>query len=572
MAPKSLTLLAFAIHWAMSDEAPTRNSEWRGAALRTPVEADELKRFGVLQGAMHLPASLPNPGTSRRSLTNAEALPAGATPKSVATSAPRPRLLATPRTTRYSRDSVLAPLVVVAVASIWAVLQRFDAHYISFSDGVYTYIAAAVARSGPAILYHRVVLSQPPGVVLFGAMIWRLSPAVSSIRLALAALLVTTGLLTYALARVLGLGRPAAVVAAAVAVTAPLRAQYGGLDGEAFLSPLALALTILTSRSRTGVAGLLVGLGFLFKLTWAPFALAGLVAIGAEAGPRAALRSAGLAFLSASTLVSIGILAFGWHTGDMLKQAVLGESGSGLQLALLPGILIIVVLSWWSLGIPAMAGRFALDRSSRLMAVAGVFSGLLMLTQGTFLNVLIPLEPFVAIAAVAGTLQLWGRATARNRALAGICMVFVVLHTVSLASGAGRSALPVPIGAAILNTHDGAQIARAAAAVDAGTKPGQRVFVNPLIAVAAHRRELDDQADWFILHAMSRSCQGRGAQCTEWRRLGRAIADAEPAAVGIDANVRSFDPTFASGLPRRRYRAAFRVDAPPLHTVIYVAR
>src|SRR5438876_12352374 len=91
---------------------------------------------------------------------------------------------------------LVAPAVVAAVAAVWTLgVQGVDHHFISFSDGVYTYVASEVAAHGAHQLYGTIVLSQPPAIVLGAAGLWRLSPHVETIRLALALLSVLTALL-----------------------------------------------------------------------------------------------------------------------------------------------------------------------------------------------------------------------------------------------------------------------------------------------------------------------------------------------------------------------------------------
>jgi hypothetical protein len=74
-----------------------------------------------------------------------------------------------------------------------------------------------------------------------------------------------TALLTYRVARTLfGLGVAASVVAALVALAGPVHAQFVGLEGETFVTPLALGLAIALERRRDAACLVILGVGFLF--------------------------------------------------------------------------------------------------------------------------------------------------------------------------------------------------------------------------------------------------------------------------------------------------------------------
>jgi Dolichyl-phosphate-mannose-protein mannosyltransferase len=473
------------------------------------------------------------------------------------------------RTLVYGRASGWAAFVLLA-GSGWLALRGIDHRFISFSDGVYTYVAATVATHGVRVLYGSVVLSQPPGIVLGAAAIWRASGSVEAIRLGLAALGLLTTLLTYRVARGNGLGPRTAAGAALVALTAPIHSQFSGLDGEAVLAPLALGLALALQRRRPTAAGVLIGAGFFFKLTWLPFAVAGLAAIVLTGGRRDLRRALAAATVAVAGLYGAAIGACGWSAGNLFHEIVLGESGSGLQPGLFAAIVALVVALWWPMVGLARFGLGAVDRPTRLLLVAGVVPLVFTLKQGTFFNVLDPAEPFLAIAAAAGATQLRARAGRRAATVLAVCLVGICLHAASVAGGPLADALPVPVGAAFVRTDNQGLVDRAARVIDANSRPGDPVLVNPLLAVVAGRREVDDQADWFILAALESSCEGAGRSCTLWTRMKEAAHKGEVAAVGVDTNVTSFDPSFARDTGVASMRQAFAVDRPPLATSIYV--
>jgi Dolichyl-phosphate-mannose-protein mannosyltransferase len=468
-----------------------------------------------------------------------------------------------------SLAAAAGPVAVLAAAASWTLLRGVDHRFISFSDGVYTYVAAALAERGAQDLYGSIVLSQPPGIVLGATLLWKLSPHVETVRLALALLGALTALLTYGLGRALGFRPGAAVAAALLALTAPIHAQFSGLDGEAVLTPLALCLALALERRKARTAGVLLGLGFLFKLTWTPFAVFGLLAVARRDGPRAALRAAALGLASAAALLAPAVVGFGWHPGDLVEEVLRGQSHSGLQAGLAVGLAVAVVLLWWPLLVLAPTGLRSLGGPTRLLTAAGAVSALFMVKQGTFFNVLDPLEPFLALAAVAGAAALWQRRTGLARLAVVASVAGLAVHAASLTgAGAGR-ALPFPLGAGLVETDDQGAVDRAAAAVAASSRADEPVLVNPFLALVAGRRVVGDQADWFILHALARGCGARSApRCGIWAGLKETVRR-DGLVVSVDSNVADFDPSFRTETGTAGLRLVLRVKAPPLDTRIF---
>jgi hypothetical protein len=475
------------------------------------------------------------------------------------------------RLTRLVRDAG-APALVLALAATWTLLRGIDHRFISFSDGAYMYTASVAAAHGLHELYRGIALSLPPGTPIGATLVWKLSPHIESIRLALALVSGVTALLTYRVARTLfGLGVAASVVAALVALAGPVHAQFVGLEGETFVTPLALGLAIALERRRDAACLALLGLGFLFKLTWAPFFVAAMVALALRSGWRRALAIGAGAVTFSFALYAVAVWTFDWSPHQLVVQLLLAQSHSGLQVGVAAGIVAAVLVIWWPLLLLAAPGWREAGTSVRLVIGAAAASSLFMLKQGTFFNVLDPLEPFLAILAVTGACLLWERNRPRLRAVVLLSTLGAALHIASVTGGPAARALPLPLGAAIVDTDNEAQVDRVAAAVAAHSRPDEPVLVNPLFAVIAHRSEPAQAVDWFILRALERSCVERtdlDPHCADWDR-----AKAGPfAVVGVDSNVVSFDPSFRQDTGVASLDRILSIDKPPIKTALYARR
>jgi hypothetical protein len=450
--------------------------------------------------------------------------------------------------------ALAAPALVAAAAVAWAALRGIDHRFISFSDGVYMYAASHGAHA----LYDVVALSLPPGAVLATAAIWKLSPHIETVRLALAFAGAAGGLLTYLVARRLfALGWWSAALAATLALTGPVHAQFVGVEGEVLLTPLVLALALALEDRRRVLGALLLGVGFFCKLTWLPFFTAGLIAVAMRDGWRTAVRTglAGLAFGAA--FYAVAIVSFDWSPHNLVDQLVVAESHSGYQFDLLLGLAAVVLVMWWPFLALGRAGLAETNHIARLLIVAGAVSGLSMLKQGTFFNVLDPLEPLLAIVAVAGGRRLWNR---QSRALVLVCAAGAALHIASVSTGAAADALPVPLGAAIVNVDNEREVDEVAAAIASHSRPNQPVLVNPLFALVAKRHEPAHAADWFILRALGTS---------EWTRVKKLARDGRIPVVTVDSNVVRFDPSFRADVGTRSMRRLLTVQKPPIKTTVF---
>jgi hypothetical protein len=439
-----------------------------------------------------------------------------------------------------------APALVAAAAVAWAAIHGIAHNFISFSDGVYMYAASEGAHA----LYSVVAVSLPPASLLLTAAVWKVSPHIETVRLALAFAGLATALLTYLVARRLfGLGSWTAALAATIALTGPVHAQFVGVEGELLLTPLMLALALALDGRRRALTIALLGAGFFCKLTWAPFFLAAIVIVARREGVRAAARTAAASLAFGAALYAAAMAAFGWSAHDLVSQLVLAESNSGLQFDLVLGLVAVVVVLWWPFLVLGIAGLRETGDVMRLLLAAGAVGSLSMIKQGTFFNVLDPLEPLLATLAVAGGVSLWRR---RRHALVLVCALGATVHVASVADGGLGTALPIPVGAALVNTHNEAQVDGIAAAIRTHSRPGEAVLVNPFFALAADRREPFHAADWFILHALDDGT---------WTR----VKEAHVPVVTVDSNVLRFDPAFGAGSKR----PVLRVDEPPLKLTLY---
>ncbi len=465
-----------------------------------------------------------------------------------------------------------APALVLALAAAWTLLRGIDHRFISFSDGVYMYTASVAAGRGLHELYRGIALSLPPGAPIGATLVWKLSPHIESIRLALALVSGVTALLTYRVARTLfGLGVAASVVAALLALAGPVHAQFVGLEGETVVTPLALGLAIALERRRDLACLAILGLGFLFKVTWAPFFVAAMVALALRSGWRRALAIGVGAVALSFALYAVAVWTFGWSPHQLVVQLLVAQSHSGFQLGVAAGIVAAVLVIWWPLLVLAAPGWRGAGTSVRLVIGAAAACSLFMLKQGTFFNVLDPLEPFLAVLAVTGACHLWELNRPRLRAVVLLCTLGAALHIASVTGDPAARALPLPLGAAIVDTDNEAQVDRVAAAVAAHSRPGESVLVNPLFALVAHRSEPAQAVDWFILRSLERACAERidlDPHCADWDRAKAGLL----AVVGVDSNVVSFDPSFRRDTGVASLELILSIDEPPIETALYARR
>jgi hypothetical protein len=474
---------------------------------------------------------------------------------------------ASPRPLTAGLLHAAVPLFVIATAGSWLLLRGIDHRFISFSDGVYLYAASV----GPHAFYGELPLSLPPGAPLAASLLWKLSAQVETVRAALAALGIITAFLTYRVGRAaFGLEARAASVAALAALTGPLHAQFVGLEGEAFLTPLALALVLALVAERYGFVTLLLGLGFFFKLTWLPFFVAGAVVTALRRGRKKGLTLSIRALIVAVALYTAAVLTFDWPVTDVVRQLVVAQSESGLQPDVLLGLVAALVVIWWPLAAVAGPGFRRADRAACIVTAAAASCFLFTLKQGTFFNVLDPLEPLLTLAAVTGALSIWRQGRASTRPVVVGCAVVAAVHVLSVTNASLARALPLPLGAAIVNTDNQATVDRVARAIDVHSKPGEPVLVNPFFALVAHRQEPAHAADWFILRSLERYCGDR--HCRDWSKVKALAPAGQVRIVGVDSNVVSFDRSFRRDTGVQTMTPLLRIDQPPIKTELFGLR
>jgi hypothetical protein len=233
---------------------------------------------------------------------------------------------------------------------------------------------------------------------------------------------------------------------------------------------------------------------------------------------------------------------------------------------------VVMLVLWWPFLLLCRPGIGAAVQPARLVMAAGAVSALYMLKQGTFFNVLDPLEPFLAVAAVAGGWALWQRKERRTRALVIVCAVGAALHIASVSGGSLSRVLPMPVGAALVNVDDQRDVDRVVAAVEAHSKPSQPVLVNPFFALVAGRHVPAHAADWFILDALQRYCgesSSRTRHCDDWSRVKKLALDGRIPVVSVDSNVVSFDAGFRADTGVASMRRLLSVQKPPIKTTIF---
>jgi hypothetical protein len=256
-----------------------------------------------------------------------------------------------------------------------------------------------------------------------------------------------------------------------------------------------------------------------------------------------------------------------------VAQLVLAEAHSDLQLRLVAGLIVVVAALWWPLLLLARHGLRYAGATSLLLMAAGAASALYMLKQGTFFNVLAPLEPFLVVAAVAGAAILWRGGTRRARALVVACALAICLHAASVSGAMLTRAVPFPLGAAFVDVDNEAAVDRIAATVKTHTAGDEPVLVNPFFALVAQRHEAGNAVDWFILRALQRYCGSdstRARHCTDWARVKTMVRLRRVAVVTVDTNVVSFDRGFERETKVRSMRRVIDVQAPPIKTTVYV--
>jgi hypothetical protein len=307
-----------------------------------------------------------------------------------------------------------------ALALGWALAgaATLSRAYVDYAEGYYLYLGSRLAAG--ARLYAGVASTQPPLLPAAIALLWRVQPDVYLPRLAALACYVATALLAGALAERVLPRRGAGPLATALAAVLSLGAGAPQvLDANATLAPLGplLCLCWLNATpaareqalpkwgSRTGwsvAAGIVAACGIGVKLTFAPFALAPLVAArgGGRRAPAAYVLAAG------GTLLVVAAV-WGVPAGPAAVDALVGELESPAQpLGPLLAYAQLLRLEGAALIAAAFAlfaiGRNGVHPALRWCGAVAALLPVLAIHHGTFVGIARPGEPFVAVFAAIG--------------------------------------------------------------------------------------------------------------------------------------------------------------------------
>jgi len=389
------------------------------------------------------------------------------------------------------------------------VLLRFwqDDAYWEYSDGVYA-LTSRLVLDGTS-LYRDVAAAQPPPVYYAGAgLLGVFGDSVDGLRAGLSVVPAITSLLVLTCVWRLTASRAAAVFAGVVALVTPwaLR-EHAQLVPETFAAPLVLAAAL--SGSRTGrvgatLTGAFAAAAVAFKLACVLPAVA--VAVAARRRGRALLGFAA----TGAVLAGGFLLAFG---APLLDGAVRAQRETGLAglhyvagLWAQAGWNLVPLLACAALAWPAWrAAEPGSDERALLRTLtAAAFGALLLLAtlfkHGSYLTVLVVVEPPLLCLAAAGVTAAIRARAAGRRALAGAAVILGALQVGSLLASPGDPRLFTrPLAASGPGWSMSPSAVERAVAELRACPPGVAVNGPPYLAFAAGRRMPGGQPDRFIL-------------------------------------------------------------------------
>ena len=408
--------------------------------------------------------------------------------------------------------TVAAGLLAVALLRLW----QGDA-YVDFSDGVYAATAREVLDGRG--LYDEVAAAQPPLLYLFGAGALAVSDTVEGLRWAVGLVaLVQAGLVAACVHRMTGV-RAVAVVAGVASLLLPwtLR-EHGALVPENLAAPLLLGAALAGARAEGRwplVAGVLAALAVALKLAFVLPAAVVLLAAAARGRALVAALATGL------VLVAATLAGFGGAAWENLVTAQLESGRHGLgyiaelwvHAAWNEAALVLLALLAWR-----QRDRSADPALVRTLSALVVGAALLLLTlvkEGSFLQVVVVLEPAALALGAAGLVWVW-REGAVVRVVAAALVFFTVAQSVSLLAAPDDAPLMTPPGSGL----DAGWIAgkdAVAAGPAVRCPPGTAHPGPPWIAFAAGRPMPGHQPDIFILlsptHRAKAEVAGRDEVC-----------------------------------------------------------
>jgi hypothetical protein len=401
--------------------------------------------------------------------------------------------------TRLIAGALLGGLALIAVH-----LALLGSYWNS-EEGIYA-LTARLLLSGHE-LYRQTVSAQPPGTYLVGAGLLAIHDSLEWLRVAVAGLQLTAGLLAGQIVwRTTGSAAASVATPAIMLLTPWAVHEHGTLTPELVSLPFLLGALLTCRRRRTVVvAGSLCGCLPLVKL---PYALPALVIILSSDDVRRASRWAVGAF--AAGLVATILLG-----GDALwKETVIAQTQSGthslqavkgwwLQAAWnLSGLVLCCLLA---LRFRERANDWGQLRAVLNASVALSITLLSVVKNGTSLNVTVPIEAVLVPGAVSGLVLAWRAAHAEGARqwAAGLAVAALIFTFAQSASLIISPTDPNPflrvgsshVGWSVILTGPQFRSAVTAARACAGAS----VYGGPpLIAFAAGRRVPDDQPDAFI--------------------------------------------------------------------------
>lgn len=393
----------------------------------------------------------------------------------------------------------LAALLALHFWTRWA--------YWNYSEGVYVQ-TARLFRHG-ADLYGHVVVSQPPGVVLFGTIVEAIRDSLGWVRFAVGLVQLGTGVLgAIAVWRMTG-SRVAAMLAPPLALLTPWAVhEHGALTPDILGAPILLAAALIATRAdadsprgldparMAAVGGAVAALAPLVKVPFVVPALALVLALRR--------REALVAFvvtLAVEAAVVLGVFGTnvwqdaihaqfqsGRRSGAHMLLGIWGQEGWNEFGLVIPAAALVLLRRRWRA--PALARVLLITSAALLLTL------LTNVKSGTGLNILVPLEAMLVPLALSTVALAPGRW--RIAAAAGplICLVMTASLIASprtawpfIYPGSQRNAW----GRVLSSEQVHGIVAQAAAC------PRQTVYTGPpFFAYLAHRPMPDDQPDQFL--------------------------------------------------------------------------
>ncbi|MDX6650386.1 MAG: hypothetical protein QOJ97_2337 [Solirubrobacteraceae bacterium] len=399
--------------------------------------------------------------------------------------------------------------------------------YWSYSDGVYAYTARALLHG--ANLYSDVAAAQPPPTFWAGALALLPGETIGTLRLGLALVTLASGALVAAAVWKLTARAGAAVAGGVASLLAPWAVrEHALLTPETFAAPLLMGSALLGARTGgAAVAAGALGAGAAaFKLTWlVPVAAIALVAadrrrfVAGAVGAGAVLAGVSLALYGSALWDNVVTAQL--ETGTQAPRLILEYAE---QAAWNLGPLVVVALS--ALWLRSRVLDRALLRTLVALAVGAGAVLATMVKDGSYVNVVVPVEPPLVALGAAGLALLVAEVRGRVRP-AGVARMGIEgvgpdgrrRHSrVALVAALAAAALAVAQTVSLLAAPDdpnvfrhpfsGAYYARIASPGEVHARvararrcpPGVAFSGPPYIAFAAGRRMPGNQGDPFILN------------------------------------------------------------------------